>query len=303
VRDEIKESVPIKERGKVTDYQEQVTDPGEPDKRLLCVESELGRALQSAARDGNTLSAVIRLAWDGDPLRVLTKNSRETCAEPHISIIGHITNTELQRLLSESDAANGFANRFLWVCSARSKCLPFGGKVDRDALTQFCDRVRAAKEFARTVGEVGWAPDAQQCWIDEYPRLSEGKPGLFGQVTARAEAQTLRLALVCALLDKSAEIRLEHLRAALELWRYCSDSAAFIFGTRLGNPLTDAILELLRARPEGMTRTEISNHFGHNKTKAALDEAIAVAQRNGSLRSDRKETGGRAAELLQFVGT
>jgi len=301
VRDEIRESVPIKEKGKVAEYQEQVTDPGEADKRLLCVESELGRALQAAARDGNTLSPVIRLAWDGDALRVLTKNSRETCAEPHISIIGHITNTELQRLLTESDAANGFANRFLWVCSTRSRCLPFGGNVDREALSLFCARVRAAVDSARTVQEVAWAPDAAQRWSDEYPQLSEGKMGLFGQVTARAEAQTIRLALVCALLDKSAEIRLEHLSAALELWRYCSDSAAFIFGASLGDPLADAILELLRAHPEGMTRTEISNHFKRNKTKAALDAAIVVAQRNGSLRIEMRETGGRAAEVLQFV--
>jgi hypothetical protein len=301
VRDEIKESVPIKERGKVTDYQEQVTDPGEPDKRLLCVESELGRALQSAARDGNTLSPVIRLAWDGDALRVLTKNSRETCAAPHISIIGHITNTELQRLLSESDAANGFANRFLWVCSTRSKCLPFGGKVDRDALALLCDRLRAAVDFARSVGEVAWAPDAAQRWKDVYPELSEGKAGLLGMVTARAEAQTMRLALVYALLDKSAELRLAHLSAALELWRYCSDSAAFIFGASLGDPLANAILEVLRTHPEGITRTELSNHFGRNKPKAALDAAITAAQRCGSLRTEKRKTGGRMVEVVQLV--
>ncbi|MGO8759672.1 MAG: bifunctional DNA primase/polymerase [Terracidiphilus sp.] len=301
VRDEIRESVAIKEGGKVAEYQEQVTDPGEPDKRLLCVESELGRALQSAARDGNTLSPVIRLAWDGDALRVLTKNSRETCAGPHISIIGHITNTELQRLLSESDAANGFANRFLWVCSTRSKCLAFGGKVDRDALALFCERVRAAVNFARTVGEVAWAPNAAQRWADEYPQLSEGKPGLFGLVTARAEAQTIRLALVCALLDKSAEIRMEHLRAALELWRYCSDSAAFIFGASLCDPLADAILGELRTHPEGMTRTDLSAHFDRNKSKAQLDTSIALAQSNGLLRIERRDTRGRPLEVLHLV--
>ena len=120
-------------------------------------------------------------------------------------------------------------------------------------------------------------------------------------MTARAEAQTIRLALLCALLDKSAEISLEHLSAALELWRYCSDSAAFIFGNSLGDPLADAILELLRAHPEGMTRTDVNNHFGRNKTKAALYAAIAVAQRNGSLRIDKRETGGRVAEVLQLV--
>ena len=73
----------------------------------------------SMRRRGMTPEAIeAALLKDDDALRVLTKNSRETCAEPRISIIGHITNTELQRLLSESDAANGFANRFLWVLCA-----------------------------------------------------------------------------------------------------------------------------------------------------------------------------------------
>jgi hypothetical protein len=301
VRDEVKESVPIKEKQRIVDHQEQVTDPGEKDKRLLCVEQEFGRALQSAARDGNTLSPVIRLAWDGDALRIMTKNAKETCAEPHISIIGHITNTELQRLLTDSDAANGFANRFLWVCSTRSRCLPFGGNVDKEALSAFCERAREAVAFAQTVQEVGWAPVAAQRWEAVYPQLSEGKAGLFGQVTARAEAQAIRLALLYALLDKSADIRLEHLEAALESWRYCFDSAAFIFGHSLGNPLADAILELLRSHPEGMTRTDLTNRLGRNKSKKALDAAIATAQRNGSIRSEKRETGGRAAEVLHFV--
>jgi hypothetical protein len=301
VRDEIKELVPIKEKSRVVDSQEQVTDPGEADKRLLCVEGELGQPLQAMGRDGNTLSAIVRQSWDGEALRVLTKNSRETCAEPHISIIGHITNPELQRLLTESDAVNGFANRFLWVCSTRSKCLPFGGKVDTEAMSLFCERARDAVVFARTVGEVAWATDAARCWEEIYPQISEAKPGLFGSVTGRAEAQTIRLALLVALLDQSAEIRLEHLKAALELWRYCSDSAAFIFGASLGDPLADAILEVLRSYPEGMTRTEVTNHFRRNKTKAALDAAIAVAQRNGSLRIEKRETGGRAVEVLLLV--
>ena len=301
VRDELTELVPIKEKGRVIDREEQVTDPGEKDKRLLCMEGEFGQTLQCAAREGSTLSAVIRQAWDGGVLRVLAKGAKATCAAPHISIIGHITSTELEKLLTVSDAANGFANRILWVCSARSKCLAFGGTVDADALAAFGERARDAVAFARTVEALAWAPEAAQQWEAVYPQLSEGKPGLLGQVTARAEAQTLRLAMLYALLDKSAEIRIEHLRAALELWRYCADSAAYIFGQALGDPTADAIVELLRARPEGVTRTEVSDHFGRNKSKAQIDAAIALAQSGGLLRSERRETGGRPVEVLKLV--
>ncbi len=301
VRDPITEQVAIKEKGRVVEYQEQTTDAGETDKRLLCMEGEFAQTLQCAARDGSTLSPVIRQCWDSGTLRVMAKSAKASCAEPHVSIIGHITSVELERLLTVSDAANGFANRFLWACSARSKCLAFGGKVDTEVLSAFGDRARAVIEFAKTVQEMAWAPEAQTEWERVYPQLSEGAPGMFGQVTARAEAQALRLALIVALLDKSAELRLEHLRAALELWRYCSDSAGYIFGQALGDPTADAIVAALRARPDGMSRTELSKHFDGNKTKAELDRAIALAQENGLVRVDKRETGGRPVEVLCLV--
>ena len=298
MRDELTELVAIKEQG-------QVVTPGRASHRS-------GGKGQTAAVRGKGVGADAAMrrarrehALSGDPPGMgrrraarADKSSRETCAEPHISIIGHITKHGAAKAACRSDAANGFANRILWVCSTRSKCLALGGAVDAEALAAFGARAGTCG-FCRGVEDLAWAPDAAQRWEAVYPQLSEGKPGLFGQVTARAEAQTLRLAMVYALLDKSAQIRLEHLEAALELWRYCSDSAAFIFGASLGNPLADAILEVLRAHPEGMTRTDVNNHFGRNKTKAALDAAIAVAQRNGSLRIEKRETGGRAAELLQ----
>jgi len=44
-------------------------------------------------------------------------------------------------------------------------------------------------------------PAARAIWQAVYPELSEGSGGLHGSVTARAEAQCIRLALVYALLD------------------------------------------------------------------------------------------------------
>jgi hypothetical protein len=47
---------------------------------------------------------------------------------------------------------------------------------------------------------------------------------MLGAVTARGEAQVMRLACLYALADISSFVRLEHLRAGLEVWRYCFDS-------------------------------------------------------------------------------
>src|SRR5262249_39848667 len=61
------------------------------DPRLLIVESEFVSALKVANRDGNTLSAIIRAAWDTGTLRTLTRHSPLEAEGAHVSIIGHIT--------------------------------------------------------------------------------------------------------------------------------------------------------------------------------------------------------------------
>ena len=43
-------------------------------------------------------------------------------------ILGHITIGELVKHLTETEMANGLANRFVWMLVKRSKHLPFGGE-------------------------------------------------------------------------------------------------------------------------------------------------------------------------------
>ena len=129
VRDAVERDEPLRVKGKVTGRQQVMVDAGIEDKRLLVVESELASALKVISREGNTLSAVIRDAWDRGELRTLTKNSPARATGAHISILAHITREELRRYLQATEAANGFANRFLWLCVRRSKVLPEGGRL------------------------------------------------------------------------------------------------------------------------------------------------------------------------------
>src|SRR5262249_36013415 len=147
----------------------------------------------------------------------------------HISILGHITKQELLRDLDSTSAANGFGNRFLWICVRRSKCLPKGGRHPEEELAPLVDRLQAALEAARRIGLMERDADAEAIWEEVYPELSEGKPGLMGAMIARAEAQVMRLALLYALLDGSDIIRREHMLAALAVWEYYEASARFIF--------------------------------------------------------------------------
>jgi hypothetical protein len=288
VRDEIRERAAVREKGRIVRYEEVLSDPGESDKRLLVFEPEFARVLQATERDSSTLSAIIRQAWDTGNLRILTKKQAVRATDAHISIITHITRDELLRLLTDTAAGNGFANRFLWVCARRSKLLPEGGRLCPDELEPIIEKLRTAAKFARTVGEIKRDDQARAIWRDVYADLSEGKPGMLGAVTSRAEAQTMRIACIYALLDGSAVVRAKHLLAALAAWQYCEHSSQFIFGAALGDATADEIFRALRDRPEGMTRTEIREHFAKNKRSAEIERALAVLQEYGRARMVRE---------------
>ena len=84
-----------------------VVDEGVSDKRLLLVETEFVSVLKQFERSGNTLSALLRNAWDSKPvLRTLVKNQPTRSTGAHISLIGHTTVDDLHRYLTTVDAAN-----------------------------------------------------------------------------------------------------------------------------------------------------------------------------------------------------
>jgi hypothetical protein len=276
-------------------------DDSVTDKRLLAYQPEFAAVLKVLLRDGNLLSDMLKQAWDGTPLQVLTKQNPERASNTLVSIIGHITPEEAQRYLTTTEAASGFGNRFIWICARRAQFLPEGGNVNMERLAPLVEQLCAALKFAETMDAIARDDEARRLWIAEYRRLSEGRPGLLGAMTARAEAQVMRLALLYALLDKARAIGEAHLRAALALWDYALASARYIFGAALGDPVADAILHALRATPGGMTRTDISNLFGRNKSAGDLDRALSRLQSLNLVRRESESTEGRTAERWYAV--
>jgi|SRR5829696_4024135 len=101
-------------------------------------------------------------------------------------MIGHVTRTELLRYLTETEAGNGFANRFLWLLVNRSKLLPHGGEWHRVDKAPLVRRLLSALEFGSIPVEITMTEGAWTDWEEVYGPLSEGKVGMFGAVTGRA---------------------------------------------------------------------------------------------------------------------
>ena len=293
VRDPQEGMVPSNQKGKPAEWG--IVDPGVADKRLLVRESEFAQVLQNMSRNGNTLSPILRQAWDCEPLCVMARSNKNRCMHPHIGLLASITNDELQQLLTSTDRSNGLANRILWTCARRVRVLPQGGDVDELALEALAKRLREVLQWALPGRFVKWG-DAETEWAKLYCELSSAADqGMYGNITARAQPQVLRIALVYALLDQSVEIQIAHLNAAREVWRYCADSARYIFGNFSRDKTEEVIFDAVRSRPDGMTQTEISRLFKNHKTREQLQRALHSLQQQGLISSHQQDTDGRSA--------
>ena len=297
VRDPQDKNEPVREKGRLTGETVPVcVDSGIEDKRLLLVQSEFGSMLRVMARDGNSLSGVIRDAWDGLTLAPMTKKDRVRATDPHIGIVGHVTKDELLRNLTGTEASNGFGNRFVWFFVQRSKELPFPSMPDESNMAELASRVGRAIQQARNIEAIGMTESFREKWKAVYHNLSADRPGLAGSLLGRAEAQVMRSSALYAVLDGHNAIDLPHLSAALALWDYAEASTRLIFGDNTGDPEADTILQALRERGE-LTDTDISGLFKRHLPALRLHQAKAVLESAGFIYPERMPSGGRSQTI------
>jgi hypothetical protein len=284
----------------VCDRGEQADDAEEavssPDKRLLVTEAEFGRVLDVMDRLGNTLSATLRDLYDTGSARVRTRKDPLRTTDAHVSVLAHCSDDELRLKLVEEHQASGFGNRFLFVAAKRARTLPFGGNLTDKDLKPVAEEISVALESAKKAKEVPWG-SAAPLWASIYPELSADRPGLFGLLTARAEAHTLRLALIYALADSSRAIEREHLEAALAIWSYCEQTVTYVWGERQENPDAERVrVALMEAGELGLTRTQISDLFDRHRTEAQIEAALSLLQRRLLADETSEPTKGRPVE-------
>jgi hypothetical protein len=278
------------------------------DKRLLAMISEFAETLSKMKREGNTLGATIRSAWDGKTLRIRTRNRPLTATNAHVSILGHITRTELRALLTQTDMFNGFGNRFLWVVAARSKKLadPTPFRVDelKDLIADLHKSILWAEAEDR---ELAFDARARAAWAKLYGELGyesddEESDGHFDAITARAAPLIRRLALIYAAIDRSSEVTVKHLAAGLEVWRYCEQSAAYLFAG-----------EAVAAGLEGRIERQLQRRggwVGYSALYAALEPAKTYYVRGaierlvarGVVEERTVDTGGRPRREYRVTG-
>lgn len=302
VRDEVRVWVPPKKNkeGSITEGFYTVTDPGEEDKRLWILDEELAGALACMKREGTTLSTTMRCAWDHGTLDPLTKSSKIRATDAHICVVTHITAEELRAKLAEVEGFSGFSNRFLWVCARRQRLVSRPEPMNELDLKSLSGVIGRALDKIKSERQASFSPETWDMWQEVYPELTRERDGLAGATVSRAEAQTVRLAMIYAFLDGIVTIEPKHLEAALAMWRYCEDSAMYIFGGRENDHLTQRILDLLAEGPK--TATDIYNGIKRHKPERMREILQTLAARR-KVEPVIIKTAGRDKTIFKLTGS
>lgn len=274
-------------------------EPGVLDKRLFVMEDEIAQVFKRSNREGSTLGPTLRLAWDGRDLSVMNRRSM-TATAPHIVIVGHISPGELQKVVSGSDVDGGTLNRFLFICSRRSKRLPNGGNAPPEVIKVSAEYFAESVVLARSAGRIKLSTEAERYWEALYYKLTAERPDtLLTKATSRRAPYTLRLAMVYALIDQRKVVSLDDLIAAAAFEQYSVDSAKYIFESHVDKGSTEhgKLAQFIRSGGvQGKSRNEIRNELYKRNRKAELITAdLAALMQQGSVVQIRIETSGRPA--------
>lgn len=293
------------------------------DKRLLVIESEFANVLHQSRREGNTLSPALRDCWDGVSMKPATKTSRLWATDPHISLIGAVTPSELLGLMASRELTNGFANRFMMFWAERTKMIAFPRATPQDVVDALAQRVLEVLEFCNAARwaehdqmRVELSPDARKRYEKlYYGELNDNAAG--ERITALIERRApmlLRLAMLFALCDKTTTVEVHHVNAALAWVRYSVDSVKFIFAsaadeleTAETNDTAQKIVEFLEKHGEAtrseLTRDCFQGHTPKSRIDAALDDLLKATPPIIAVREIPRPKGqpGRPTKIYSLV--
>ena len=155
---------------------------------------------------------------------------------------------------------------------------------------------------ARQLGTLTRSPEAEVRWSEIYHGFDDDMDGVVGSLTARAEAQMLRLSVTYALLDGSSTIEVAHLDAAEAVWQHCEATINRVFGHRQPDWVLSRFLAALKeAGAAGLDGSEQRDLFHRHLPGVRLAAARAELDARGLARTVAIETAGRPRIVTQLV--
>jgi len=279
------------------------------DTRLHISEEEAGSVFTRMKREGNSLSPVLRQAWDSKTLSTLTRKDDGglIARAPLVSAIMMITPDELRYGLADGELVNGFMNRFLLAYTERVSMLPFGYPVDPYLLRNPVSHLQDSLEKLPTEGslELGWTAEARELYgTDIYPSV-KALPGRLAAMTARGAPMIRRLAGTYCVSRGDSQLSVEDLNAARAIWDYSIETVRYVYGGTALSPLAQRMIAALdEAAENGITLTALRDRVsgGQHASKPLWDAALRELQLSRQVVAEQEHTGGRARTKLFPIG-
>lgn len=275
---------------------------GTDDKRLLIVEEELSHIIAVSSKESSTLSGVIRKAWDGGRLQVLTKNSPYSAGWSHITIIAAITPAEFRSRVSNRDLSGGLWNRYLPLFVERRKLIADPEGIGMDLLTEYSEKICKAVNVVAGRDVIGLSRQARELLEDEfYPEFADlaDEEGRVADFMERSPSYLRRVSALTSALAGHKEVPLADLEAAACLVRYSLASARYALDPGKRNPPLDRLRRAVdEAYPDGLSGTEVRNLFHGHLRKRELQKLVNLICESEEYEKRIVPTGGRPREEL-----
>ena len=299
----IRDEATYKRFNKIKRVYEDITRPGIGDKRLCVREGELSNILKLMADPKQRVDELVRNAWDSKKLQNIVagttdvgESRSEICSKPHVSIIGYTTGSLLKATVPVGFDTSGSGNRFLYCYIKRLKLVPNGGPMidwssemvagnsDKEGRQEsFLIYLCRVLEDAQKDRLIPLADSARKYWNNLYQRMEKARPqSRVAGITSRGPAHVRRLATILCLIDLDVAVQVKHLEAALAIWKYCEESAEFIFEgySRDGAK----ILKLAHVKKDcGIGLNDVHDLFKRNKTAAWVKTQVTALVDGGYL--------------------
>ncbi|MGO0308720.1 DUF3987 domain-containing protein [Endozoicomonas acroporae] len=304
---------------------------GVQDKRLMITESEYANVLAQGQRGGNTLSMVLRDAYDGKMLANMTVNPR-MATHPHINIIGHITPEELSGHKSFlTQAQNGALNRNLIFSAKREKPIPNPRRYssqEAEALSKWYAEVIIKARDQRPIDnafndegkEITMSEEGLKIIEAEYIQREsdlDSMPRILSYLASRHRVFIWRLSAIFALMDYSDVITAEHVSQAYKCMDYSLDSLRYLLKTARQEAqqeeaasLAERILYAITFinNGSGCTLTDIHKHFKNKLKSSDMEKAICTLLESAPPKIEEvvnhsKNKRGRRAKIFRPTST
>ncbi len=242
----------------------------------------------------------MRSAFDGKQLSLRKVAETVVVPEPYyLSGLVAITPTELQRVYKKDGFTSGSGNRWLWLPVERRDVRVLSSEpifpVDLSGAIAAAHRA-TVQSPARILPSPG--ADTLLSEYDDYLRANA--TGTAARMTRRFGVLALRMALVHASVEQSANITRDHVLRSIAVTDYALRGLTYCFGHAAGDADATHLLRMLRDSDTGeLTMTDLKSDFIREpiRRQAAIDELQAL----GLAEVVKVRTRGRPATSLRLV--